>query len=90
MSGTTPPLRVGVVGYGLMGKAHSYGYRVAPLLRRLPVTPVITVMSGRDAVAAAAAGKAALCEKPLALTYKEAAAALTAVTRVTCGPGPIR
>ena len=125
-AGTHPPtLRIGIVGYGMMGKAHSYGYRVAPLLRRLPVTPVVTVMSGRDpgAVAAAAsaygvpvtvtdwrelisrddvdvvdictppgthariaqqaaaAGKAVLCEKPLALTYAEAAAALDAVTR---------
>jgi predicted dehydrogenase len=120
-----PPLRVGIVGYGLMGKAHSYGYRVAPMLRRLPVTPVVTVMSGRDpdavvaaaasygvpatvtdwreliarddvdvvdictppgthaqiAQEAAAAGKAVLCEKPLALSYREAAAALAAVTR---------
>ena len=41
MSATPPPLRVGIVGYGVMGKAHSYGYRVAPLLRRLPVTPVV-------------------------------------------------
>ncbi len=48
-AGIPPTLRVGIVGYGLMGKAHSYGYRVAPLLRRLPVTPVVTVMSGRDA-----------------------------------------
>src|SRR6202035_400943 len=50
-------LRVGIIGYGVMGKAHSYGYRVAPMLRRLPVTPVVTVMSGRhaDAVMAAAA-----------------------------------
>ena len=32
---TAPPeLRVGIAGYGVMGKAHSYGYRVAPLLRR--------------------------------------------------------
>ena len=53
-----PALRVGIVGYGLMGKAHSYGYRVAPLLRRLPVTPVVTVMSGRDAGAVAAAAVA--------------------------------
>ena len=50
-------LRIGIIGYGVMGKAHSYGYRVAPMLRPLPVTPVVTVMSGRhaDAVAAAAA-----------------------------------
>src|SRR6516165_4350483 len=119
-----PPLRVGIIGYGVMGKAHSYGYRVAPMLRPLPVTPVVTVMSGRHASAvaaaaasygvpaavtdwreliarddvdvvdictppgthaqmaqrAAAAGKAVLCEKPLALNYPEAAAALAAVT----------
>jgi len=120
---TRPPaLRIGVVGYGVMGKAHCYGYRVAPMLRTLPVTPVVTVMSGRKgeavataaaaygvpeyttdwralvarddvdvvdictppgthaeiAQAAAAAGKAVLCEKPLALSYPQAAAALAA------------
>ena len=119
-----PELRVGIVGYGMMGRAHCYGYRVAPMLRALPVTPVAAVMSGRDgpgaaaaaaaygvpehttdwralvarddidvvdictppgthaeiARAAAAAGKAVLCEKPLALNYPEAAAALAAVT----------
>ena len=125
MNAAAPPaLRVGIVGYGMMGKAHNYGYRVAPLLRRLPVTPVVTVMSGRDAgavaaaaaaygvpvtvtdwrelisrddvdvvdictppgthaqiaIEAAAAGKAVLCEKPLALTYPEAAAALAAAS----------
>ena len=118
-------LRVGIVGYGVMGKAHCYGYRVAPMLRRLPVTPVVSVISGRSepgvaaaaaaygvpeyttdwrvlmarddidivdictppgthaeiAQAAAAAGKAVLCEKPLALSYPEAAAALAAVDR---------
>jgi predicted dehydrogenase len=123
MSGP-PELRIGIVGYGMMGKAHCYGYRVAPMLRTLPVTPVVAVMSGRSepgvaaaaaaygvpehttdwrgliarddigvvdictppgthaeiAQAAAAAGKAVLCEKPLALTYPEAAAALAAVT----------
>jgi predicted dehydrogenase len=123
MSGA-PPLRVGVVGYGVMGKAHCYAYRVAPMLRRLPVTPVVAVISGRNepavaaaaaaygvaehttdwralvgrddihvvdictppgthaeiAAAAAAAGKAVLCEKPLAVSYRDAAAALAAVT----------
>jgi predicted dehydrogenase len=121
MSGP-PELRVGIVGYGVMGKAHCYGYRVAPMLRTLPVTPVVTVMSGRSgpavaaaasaygvpehttdwralvarddldvvdictppgthaeiAQAAAAAGKAVLCEKPLALSYPQAASALAA------------
>jgi len=37
-----PLLRVGIIGYGVMGKAHGYGYRVAPMLRPLPVTPVVT------------------------------------------------
>jgi len=118
-----PELRVGVIGYGLMGKAHCYGYRVAPMLRRLPVRPVVSVISGRNApavaaaaaaygvpehttdwraiigrgdidvvdictppgthaeiaTAAAAAGKAIVCEKPLAVTYQQAAAALSAV-----------
>ncbi|HET7015834.1 MAG TPA: Gfo/Idh/MocA family oxidoreductase [Streptosporangiaceae bacterium] len=117
-------LRVGIAGYGMMGRAHCYGYRVAPMLRRLPVTPVVTVMSGRnqaaveaaataygvpDAVtdwrdlidrddvdvvdictppgmhaeiaqAAAAAGKAVLCEKPLAVSYDQARAAAQAVS----------
>jgi predicted dehydrogenase len=118
------PLRVGIAGYGMMGRAHCYGYRVAPLIHALPVTPTVTVMSGRDeaavaaaaaacgvadhvtdwrvligrddvdvvdictppgthaeiAQAAAAAGKAVLCEKPLAVSYAQATAALAAVT----------
>jgi predicted dehydrogenase len=120
-----PELGVGVIGYGVMGKAHCYAYRVAPMLRPLPVTPVVRVISGRNepavaaaaaaygvpahttdwrsliarddiaivdictppgthaemAQAAAAAGKAVLCEKPLALSYPEAAGALAAVAR---------
>ena len=55
---TRPELRIGIVGYGMMGRAHCYGYRVAPMLRRLPVTPVVTVMSGRNADAVAAAATA--------------------------------
>jgi len=123
--GTGAELRVGIVGYGMMGKAHCYGYRVAPMLRKLPVTPVVTVMSGRDAAAVAAAaaaygvpeivtswrelisradvdvvdictppgthaeiaeaaaavGKAVFCEKPLAVSYAQAASAATAVSQ---------
>ena len=69
MSATPPPLRIGIAGYGVMGKAHNYGYRVAPLVRRLPVTPVVTVMSGRDAgaVAAAEIGRASCRERVFAV-----------------------
>jgi len=117
-------LRVGIVGYGMTGRAHCYGYRVAPMIRKLPVTPTVTVMSGRDGVAvaaaaasygvpetvtdwrelvrrtdvdvvdictppgthaeiahaAAAAGKAVICEKPLAVSYAQAASAMRAVS----------
>src|ERR1700716_2236830 len=114
---------IGVVGYGMMGKAHSYAYTVAPVMRSLPYRPRLRVISGRDeakvsraaaaygfesftadwralirrpdvdivdictppgthaeiAAAAAAAGKAVICEKPLAATYAQAAAALYSV-----------
>ena len=118
-----PEVRVGLVGYGIMGKAHSYGYRVAPMLYQLPVRPIVVAISGRNsaaveqaaqayeipswttdwrvliddptidiidvctppgthaeiAMAAAAAGKAVLCEKPLAVSYADAASAADAV-----------
>ena len=114
---------IGIVGYGMMAKAHSYGYTVAPVMRSLKVRPRLRVISGRDgekvaraasaygfaawttdwreliarpdvdivdictppgthseiAVAAARAGKAVICEKPLAVTYAQAAAAQKAV-----------
>jgi predicted dehydrogenase len=118
-----PEVGIGLVGYGMMGKAHSYAYTVAPVMRALPVRPRLRVISGRDkdrvakaadaygvdswvsdwrelvnrpdvdivdictppgthaeiAVAAAAAGKAVVCEKPLAIDYGEAAHAAGAV-----------
>ena len=107
---------IGIVGYGMMGRAHSYAYTAAPVMRPLPVRPRLRVISGRDeakvleaaaaygvesyvtdwqelvqrpevdivdictppgthaeiAIAAMAAGKAVICEKPLAVTYAQA------------------
>src|ERR1700674_856345 len=55
-----PEVRIGVVGYGMMGRAHAYAYTAAPVMRPLPVRPRLVVISGRDegkvAVAAAAYG----------------------------------
>ena len=120
-----PEVGIGIVGYGMMGRAHSYGYTVAPVMRRLGHRPRLRVISGRDerkvaeaaaaygidswagdwrevvsrpdveivdictppgthaeiAAAAAAEGKAVICEKPLAVTYSQAASALRAVER---------
>ena len=122
---SVPEVGIGIVGYGVMGKAHSYGYALAPRIRQLPCRPRLRVISGRnrDAVqraareydverfvtdwrdvvqspdvdivdvctppgthaeiveAAAAAGKAVLCEKPLAAGYADARAAADAVAR---------
>src|SRR6188508_497947 len=104
-------LRVGLVGHGFMGKAHSNAWRQAPRFFQLPADVVLRTICGRNAralkksatqfgwkkyatdwravvndpeidiidittpndshceiaLAAAAAGKAILCEKPLAL-----------------------
>jgi predicted dehydrogenase len=117
---------IGIVGYGLMGRAHAYGYTLAPRVRELAVTPRLRVISGRDASAvaaaaqrygveesttdwravverddvdivdvctppgthaeiveaAAAAGKAVVCEKPLAADYASARAAADAARGV--------
>jgi predicted dehydrogenase len=122
---STSEVGIGIVGYGIMGKAHSYAYTVAPLMRGLRYRPRLVAMSGRDpervaraaaaygvatwtadwrelvgrpdvdivdictppgthaeiAAAAAAAGKAVISEKPLAVTYEQAANALAAVRR---------
>jgi predicted dehydrogenase len=51
-------LRVGIVGYGMMGRAHAYAYRAAPLIRPSSIVFTPVVMSGRnaEAVAKASAG----------------------------------
>jgi predicted dehydrogenase len=120
-----PEVGIGIIGYGMMGKAHSYGYTLAPHIRSLPCRPRLRVISGRhhDAVAKAAlaygvervvtdwrevlaspdveivdvctppgthpeiveaaaeAGKAIVCEKPLAADYEGALRAVAAVRR---------
>jgi predicted dehydrogenase len=50
-------LGIAIVGYGSMGRAHSFGYAAAPVLTSLPIRPVARVITGRhrDRVAAAAA-----------------------------------
>jgi predicted dehydrogenase len=50
-----PDLRIGIVGYGTMGRAHSYGYRVAPNVAALPLRPIVKLISGRDEAAVSAA-----------------------------------
>jgi predicted dehydrogenase len=115
---------IGIVGYGLTGRAHAHGYTLAPHVRELAHTPRLRLISGRheeplehaarmygveewttdwrDVVtnpeieivdvcnppgahaevveAAAAAGKAVLCEKPFASDYASAANAARAVS----------
>jgi predicted dehydrogenase len=48
---------IGIVGYGLMGRAHAHGYSLAPRIRDLPVTPRLRVISGRDAAGVEAAAR---------------------------------
>ncbi len=116
---------IGIIGYGMMGKAHSYGYTLAPHIRALGCRPHLRVISGRHresvesaartygvqravtdwrevlaspdveivdictppgthaeiVEAAAQAGKAIVCEKPLAADYAGALRAAEAVRR---------
>jgi predicted dehydrogenase len=46
---------IGIVGYGMMGRAHVYGYTLASQVRDLPHRPRLCTISGRDAEAVARA-----------------------------------
>jgi predicted dehydrogenase len=120
-----PEVGIGVIGYGLMGKAHCHAYTLAPRVRTLPCAPRLRLISGRNlsavqqaardygveratsdwrevvespeveivdictppgthpeiVEAAAAAGKAILCEKPLAADFAGACRAAEAAAR---------
>jgi predicted dehydrogenase len=120
-----PTLRVGLIGHGFMGKAHSNAWRQAPRFFDLPAEVKMSTLCGRDApavkeaagrfgwektatdwrvvvddpeidiidistpndshaaiaLAAAEAGKAILCEKPLARDLSEAKRMTDAVRR---------
>src|SRR5581483_8382694 len=51
------PLRIGVVGYAFMGRAHAHAWRTAPRFFDLARTPELTAIAGRDAAAVSAAAE---------------------------------
>lgn len=123
MASAERPLRIGLVGYGFMGRAHSNAYKRVNDFFRLEFRPVLKAVCGRNrekvgefaaqwqyqstetdwralvqrpdidvidiagpnnvhaeiAIAAASAGKAVLCEKPLGRSLSEAERMVEAV-----------
>jgi len=53
MTRGTGSLRIGMVGYGFMGAAHSQGWRVAPRFFDLPAQPSMDILVGRNETAVA-------------------------------------
>jgi predicted dehydrogenase len=119
------PLKIGMVGYGFMGRTHSNAFRQAPKFFDVPYEPVLKAVCGRNraraeafaqnwgyelvetdwrklverkdidvidvaspndthaeiAIAAAQAGKAVLCEKPLGRNAAESKAIVEATEK---------
>lgn len=50
-------IRIGMVGYKFMGKAHSHAYRDLPFFFGSDATPVLRAIAGRDEAGVAAAAK---------------------------------
>lgn len=50
-------LRVGMIGYGFMGKAHAQAWRNAARFFELPVRPELRALCGRSAAALAPAAE---------------------------------
>jgi predicted dehydrogenase len=120
-----PPFRIGIVGYGFMGRAHSNAFRRVPNFFDVPYVPILKAVCGRNraraeafqqtwgydsvetdwrklverkdidvidvaspndthveiAIAAAQAGKAVLCEKPLGRNAAESKAIVEAAEK---------
>ena len=55
--GQPPVLRVGMIGYGFMGKAHAQAWRNAARFYDLPLRPELTALCGRSSTAVAAAAE---------------------------------
>src|SRR5712691_353255 len=53
-----PEVGIAIVGYGGMGKAHAYAYRVAPMIETLPCEPRVRVITGRTPAAVERAARA--------------------------------
>ena len=53
-----PEAGIAIIGYGVMGRAHAYAYRAAPVLWSLPCHPRLRVLSGRNRAAVASAAAA--------------------------------
>ncbi len=58
MKNAISDVRIGVIGYGAMAKAHSYGYTAVPVIRDLAAVPRLALISGRNETAVRAAAEA--------------------------------